>query len=279
MTARPDPALRPWAVLGLLATLLGVGAAVHASVTGNWLWLAASVVVLVGVRRSTTLTVAGAIGAVVVAAWPALVAAGVSLLSQVGLQIWLRWRRPHPLRQPALVAAVSAVPPALRRYLETLGGGRVDTVTLLTAAVRDEPTRWPYGANTATQVKGSEGGLVENTVWTVVAAEAALVAAQRPDQVMPVDVQLLAAVGVLLPHSHAQIALKTVRASGQVALELAGLTSRQLGRMLIDAAKKPGGELLMARVEMDVRAGSANGELLDDQQWRRLGAPGRQVEH
>jgi hypothetical protein len=283
MTARTALRKPLWAWLASLATFVAVGAAVHAGVTGNWSWLAVSVVVLVGTRGSTMLTAAGAIGALVFGAWPAVVAAGLALGIQVALRIRLRFPHIAPLTESALAAAVAGVPPALARYLVAVGGGRVDTVTLLTAALRDEPSRWPADIGPVSHVDGSEGGLVDGTAWTVVAAETALVVAQRPDQAMPVDVHLLAAVGALLPHSHAQVALRKVRASGNAMLTLAGLTGEQMARMLLAAGKQPGGELLFARADLavradlGVRAGSQNDELLADQEWRRIGAPMREA--
>jgi hypothetical protein len=277
MTARFLPGNHLPASLALSATFVAVGAAVHAGVVGNWSWLAVSLVVLLGTRGSAMLTAAGAIGALVVGAWPAVAAAGLALGSWLTIRIRLRSGRIAPLTEQALASAVAGVPPALARYLEVVGDGRVDTVTLVTAALRDEPSRWPAGAGSLSRVDGSEGGLVDGTAWTVIAAEAALVVAQRPDQATPVDVHLLAAIGVSLPYSHARAALGKERAGGNAVLTSAGLTAEQLTRMLLEASKRPGGELLIARTELAVRTGSRHDELLADQEWRRIGAPMREA--
>jgi hypothetical protein len=277
MTARYLPGKRLWACSALSATFVAVGAAVHAGVVGNWSWLAVSIVVLIGTLGSTMLTVAGAIGALVVGAWPAVVAAGLAVGTQLAIRVRLRFPLVAPLTEQALAAAVAGVPPALARYLEVAGSGRVDTVTLVTVALRDEPSRWPADASPLSHVDGSEGGLVDGTAWTVIAAEAALVVAQRPDRATPVDVHLLAAIGALLPYSHAQVALGRKRAGGNAMVTLAGLTTEQMTRMLLEAGNQPGGELLIARTELAVRTGSRNDELLADQEWRRIGAPMREA--
>jgi hypothetical protein len=277
MTARFVPSNRLWTWLALPATFVAVGAAVHAGVVGNWSWLAVSIVVLIGTRGSTMITVVGAIGALVVGAWPAVVAAGLDLGTRLAVRVRLRFPRIAPLAEQALAAAVAGVPAALARYLEVAGGGRVDTVTLVTAALRDEPSRWPADTDQLADVDGSEGGLVDGTAWTVIAAEAALVVAQRPDQATPTDVHLLAAIGALLPYSHAQVALGKKRAGGNAMVTPAGLTVEQMTRMLLKASKQPGGELLIARTELAVRTGSPNNELLADQEWRRIGAPMRKA--
>lgn len=267
-----------WAWPAVAATFVAVGAAVQAGVVGNWPWLAVSLVVLVGTRGSMMLTAVGAIGALAVGAWPAVAAAGMALAAQLLILLRLRFPRVTPLTEQALAAAVAGVPPTLARYLALLGGGRVDTVTLVTAALIDEPSRWPADSGPFSPVDSSEGGLVDGTTWTVIAAEAALVAAQRPDQATPLDVHLLAAVGAMLPYSHAGVALGKKRAGGNAMVTLAGLTTDQLTRMLLAASKQPGGELLIARTELAVRNGSRNDEPLADQEWRRIGAPMRGAE-
>jgi hypothetical protein len=215
--------------------------------------------------------------AVVAGAWLAVGAACLSAVAALAMRLWLRVRRPAPLAQSALAAVVAHLSPTFTRYLKQLGKGRVDTVALLRAGILDDPSRWPVAVGSLPEVNGSEGGVVAGTVWTVVAAEAALVAGQHPDRATPVDATLLAAISVLLPHSHAQVALKAVPDAARRAWEATGLSMGQLNQMLIGAAKRPGGELLMARVEMDVRAGSPKGAVLAEQEWQRLGAPGNPV--
>jgi hypothetical protein len=273
MTVGANRHIRRLTWFGLLAVLIAVGACVHALLTGNWLWLAVAVFVLAGTQTSTVITASSLIVAVVTGAWPAAVAAGLALVPRVLVHAIPLAGGHSRFTSSALAEQVAALPPDLAERLARLGGGQVDTVVLLAAAIGDDSSRWPEQAARCSAVEGSEGGCVPGTAWTVVAAESVLVADQRPDRTDGVDVHLLAAIAAILPHSHAQAALSRAGLAGSPSGAVLGATPTQIGRLLQAAARRPGGELLMARVEMDVRTGARFGSLLDDGEWRRVGAP------
>jgi hypothetical protein len=112
--------------------------------------------------------------ALVVGAWPAMVAAGVALVAS-GMQAMARHpARRRPLDTAALLAAVNSLPAGERAAIERAASGPVDSLAILRAAIIDDPARWPFDL---VEVGGTgyEGGPVADSRWTVVACEAVLI--------------------------------------------------------------------------------------------------------
>jgi hypothetical protein len=261
--------------LNVLATFLAAGAAAHAVVVGNWRWLAAAALVLVGCNTPYLVAVLSLVVAILLGAWPAAVAASLCVLAGGGIRLYARFPELSELDEEALASRVLALPVDLRLQVEQAGDSIVDSVVLLMASLTDDPERWPDLTEIHSGPESSEGGLVAGTRWTIVAAEAVLVAGGRPDPDCPVDVHLLAALGCVLPSSRAGAMMTEAGKGLRPALATMGVTPAQLGSMLVTAAKQPGGELIMARTELDVRDGSPSVRVLGDDAWRALGVPVR----
>ncbi|WP_143030166.1 hypothetical protein [Pseudonocardia oroxyli] len=252
--------------------MLAIAAAIYFTVVADWWGVGVAVLVLVASLGNAVARTIALIVALLFAAWPAAVAAGVAVLaSALGA---LPGAAPaRPLDRDALVAAVHSLPPAERSRIERATDGLVDSLALVRAAVADDSTRWSVDGVDVSGA-GFDGGAVEDLGWTLVACEAALVAAHRPDKDRAVDVHHLAAASLLLPHSAAAVRLGT--AAGTTAAAVLGLVDEQAIQLLVRTSRARGAELISPRVErlagsMRGRANVAMTELTEDE-WRRLGA-------
>lgn len=148
-------------------------------------------------------------------------------------------RRAEPTIAGAL-AAVTSVP----------GAPPVTSLTLLKAAVQADPHRWRDAAATEPDRLSNEGGELLDTGWTIVAAEAVLLASNFPRLGLAMDIHDLAVAAVTLPNSNAQAALS---ASGHAwlaaAQDVAGLSMVELRNALVRSSRTPAGALIMPRVE------------------------------
>lgn len=267
--------LRWWTRLRVAAIMLAVGVAVYAAVTAHWLWVLAAALVVGAMYTRPLVVLASLIAAVILGAWPAAVAASLAVLADLGIRLQLRFGRSPALDEAALAARVEGLSPGLRRRFESCGH-RVDTAVLLRVAVEEDPARWPVLEPSAQAMTNSEGGLVAGTRWTVVAAEAVLAAAHRPDAAAAIDVHQLAAIAAWLPCSLAHNIIGNLNHDRRV-MEAAGLTPAQVKDMILLAIKQPGGELLLPRMELAIKVHEpGRGQLLDESHWRALRAPMRQ---
>jgi hypothetical protein len=269
MTART--LVKRLAALGqTAATILGIVAAAYSAVAGQWWWLGAAVLVIAGTLGPGVIKLAALVTALALAAWPAAVAACVSVLAwAMTWLIPLLPRRPSPLDESALVAAVDDLPPGERSMIERSAAGQVDSIAIVRAALADDPSRWPFAVYELGDATAHEGGLVAPTGWTVVACEAALVAACRPDVAVPIDVHHLAGAALLLPNSAASARLG--RQTGDAVMGALGMSVGQAAEQFVRAAEKPGAELIVARA---LRGAAAKSELTDAE-WQRLRGPDR----
>lgn len=258
--------LRLFSRVHTFAVMAGVATAVYSGLTQQWEWLGASVFVVVAGMVNSLLVIAAALGCVVVGAWPALAAAGVMLLAETAVRVRAHYVPDvRTLDIPALAKLVRNLPPSLMPNEDV-----VTTAVLLRAAVADDQARWRVITGPIDAPANAEGGIVAGTKWTVVAAEAVLVAAERPRTGLPLDIHTLAAFGVILPNSLAQHAIiKFVRNLGP-ALTVLGVDSGGAVEMLTRAADRPGGEYILRRTRYAVSRGIATGALLDDVTWARL---------
>jgi hypothetical protein len=257
--------------LNTTVLILSVAVAAYAVAIGQWWWAAAAAFVVVGHQTRPPVLWLSLVVAVVVHAWPAAVCAGLAVALDLPgrLPSGLTRLRPRALDEQALATRIADLRPDLRRRLES-EGPRVDTAVLVRVAGDADPDRWPTAVGSTPN--NSEGGLVAGTRWTVIAAEAALVAARRPDTASAADIHLLAAIAVELPHSLARKVIGSPEHPGAV-LTAAGLTASQVAAMIIWALKQPGAELLLARMEYAGRnrqRAKAARHPLDEQTWRLL---------
>ncbi|MDX8141567.1 hypothetical protein SK854_05545 [Lentzea sp. BCCO 10_0061] len=263
--------IRAWTRVHTFAVFAAVATAVHAAVVTRWDWFAASMVVVIAMQINTTLTVAALAVAVVLSAWPAVVVAGLAVLIKLlGMAVGWHARTTAPLDEKALADAVRALPRSVLHAIQPDGVSTVDTVTLLRAAAARAPERWPAAAALDRVAASSEGGLVLNTGWTVVAAEAALVVQHRPDQQSPIDLSVLAAFAAMLPHSRAQAAFARADMKLGAVSDIVGLPPSECGTVWAKASRHSGGEFLLRRIVLSVQKKHPTGELLTDEHWSQL---------
>lgn len=134
----------------------------------------------------------------------------------------------------------------------TPGSLEVTSLALLRAAVADDPHRWLSVAVSEPPRLSAEGGELLDTGWTIVAAEAALLAQHLPYAGAVPDIHDLAVAAILLPNSIAQYAVKSGSSQGMAAaIQAAGLSMAAARKALSRAAGTSAGALIMARVELD----------------------------
>jgi hypothetical protein len=251
----------------VLATFIAVGAVVQATTTAHWTWLLVSLAVLVTIQLRYQFQAVGLALALMFGAWPAAVAAVLSAAVEAVWQLILRFGRIPPVfDEPALSALVADVPESITRSATSV----VDTLALLEAAITQDPGRWNSAARGVCADVNGEGGFIANTRWTVVAAEAILVARQHPDELAVLDIHALAAAAALLPNSRARAAIANLGADQALPLRVLGLSQSDMAKMLAGAAKRPGGGLITTRVDLDLRGRPGRSSLLDDAGWAAI---------
>ncbi len=292
--------LRPLERLRFVGVTVAVVATADAAATTNWIWLAAGVAVLAGAAIGDSLAFAGLLVAFAVGSWPAMIAgvlgsaawltatvAGRMMVGPLGMAGGPLGAAFAPRDLPpdlpsvgrqglggtlddvALAAAVTAVPAELRRRLGELASS-VSTDTMLRAAVADDPVRWASAASTG-RTEAFEGGPLGDTGWTVAAAETALMATCRPNQLSPIDLHLLAGLALLVPHSAAQVRYGDTSNATDQAKTVVGLSTQAVTRILVATCMRPGGELLMARVErLSSEISPKPARELSERQWLAL---------
>lgn len=285
--------LRPLERLRLVGVTVAAVVTADAAATTNWIWLVAGVAVLAGAAVGDSLAFAGLLVAFAVGSWPAMVAGLMGSAAWITATVAGRMAGglhglllPSPILPPdlpsfgrsgsgdtlddaALATAVAAIPAELRRTLGELASP-VSTDTMLRAAIADDPVRWASAASTG-RAGAFEGGPLGDTGWTVAAAETALMATCRPNQLSPVDLHLLAGLALLVPHSAALVRYGDALNAAQQARTVVGLSTQAATHILMVSCSRSGGELLMARVErLSSQVYPSTALELPEQQWRAL---------
>jgi hypothetical protein len=249
------------------ATFVAAGGVVQAAATEHWSWLLVSLTVLVTIQLKYHFQAAGLVLALLAGAWVAVAAAALGAAAEALGQWTLRFGRvPAVFDEHALSALVSGA----RGSITLPAAEVVDTLVLLEAAVALDPGRWGSAGRGVRADLSGEGGLVANTRWTVVAAEAILLAGQHPDAHQVLDIHTVAAAAALLPNSRASAAVANLGADHALPLRVLGLSQPGMADMLIKAAKQPGGGLIVARVDLDLRGRTKRSSVLDDIDWARI---------
>ena len=249
--------------LQVVATFLGLGAGVVGLVAGQWWWLLGAGIAVLGTFLPPVLQLVTLAATVLLGAWPAVVAAAVSTLANALPSMTPMLGFHARLDEDALAASLDLLPQAERALLtdaaQALGVRRpLNTLTILRAAIADDPSRWSIGGDDLAFADGYEGGELGTTGWTVVACEAVLVAGCRGDQDREMDIHDVAGAALSVPNSAAGVAAGT---KGSTAAERAlGLSSGQVGEQFVRATRRAGSELIRRRVEEIAR-------------WRHLGPP------
>lgn len=255
------------------ATWLALLVVAYSGATLRWWWLGAAVLALVATLSTALVRATALLAALIVGAWPAAVAAGVALVAS-GMQATAR----HPaMRRPldtaALVAAVNSLPAGERAAIERAASGAVDSLAIVRAAVVDDPGRWPFDVSEVGGT-GYEGGRIAATRWTVVACEAALMAACRPDTERPIDLHHVAGAALMVLNSAAsdRFGLRGVNA----AAEALGLSDGQAIEQTVRMTKCPGAEVFVQRMERTagrlpwMRLSPPDLGELPETEWRRM---------
>lgn len=238
--------------LQMVATLLGIAAAVVAVVAGQWWWLLGAGIAILGTFVPRVLQLVALAATLLLGAWPAVVAAAVSALANVLPSLTPLFGFHARLDEASLAASLGLLPHAERAVLaetaRVLGAsGPTDTVTILRAAIADDPSRWSIIGDDLEPVDGYEGGEVLSTGWTIVACEAVLTAGCRLDRDREMDIHDVAGAALIVPNSAAGAAAGT---AGPAAAEQAlGLSSGQLLEQLVRVTRRAGSELIRQRIE------------------------------
>lgn len=258
----------------VVAVFVGAGSVVYAAVGSHWLWLAAGALALATAFIDGPLSIAVVTFAILTGAWLAAASAAVNFAAWICTQLVARYALRAPFNEAALIEFVEGISPSLRSQIEAIENERVDTVSILRAAVRADPQRWQSAPQQLADRNGSEGGPVGRTRWTVAAAEAALVANCRPDSTTALNLHILAAAGLLLPYSAAGAAFERSKDALLAATAVLGLSAGQAAAQLTRASRQPGGELIVARVGLANKGTLPLGTELPDDVWERLRAAG-----
>jgi hypothetical protein len=259
------------ALLG--ASAVGVWMAVDRDAIGLAVAGAALVAIVVGRGLQVALLiVAGSLGV-----WVAAAVCAADLLVLLANRYYVPRGKPGSPDEGALVGSVRSLPSDLLHLLAeeaAAAGGVVDTAGIVRSAIHSDPLRWgSVGASRVPVRRGSEGGVLADVGWTFCAAEAALVAICLTLSGGRLDVHGLAAAAVAVPNSAGGTRPEIV----SQAASAAGVGPRNLIEAMARASAMPGGELLLARVELSdkLRSGNKAKAELDDAIWLDLRAVGR----
>ncbi|MGW0828399.1 hypothetical protein [Streptomyces sp. NPDC002845] len=240
--------------------------AIYGLVTGNWIWAAVGLLSAVGTVSFGLLTWLAGVAVVISGAWPAGIGPFTAGAAIGLLRLVAYWSRPGPLDESALAEAVRRLPDEARDEAHAAGAQRVDTNVLLRAAMDADPYLWKGHRPALDGPVGSEGGMVRDTGWTVVAAEAALAVGCRSGSSSPPGIQHLATAAILLPHSAARAAFGNAEDALVAAEHVGGLSVDEIIEHVIEASRRPGGELLAARALLR----DSGEHVLPEARWRVL---------
>ena len=230
-------ALREWLLAVPFAILLA-----DAPAAGKWRGL------------SLSIGVAAVVIAVVLHSWFAIPVAALFLLSDAWAELAIRRAMNPEAAAGDLARLADAIRTGFPPGIAGLPRARGETLTsrtLLDAAIAADPIRWAGIRLSEPPTLSAEGGEVSGTGWTIVAGEAALVAMNFPNASLPLTVHDLAIAAMLLPQSNVQ---RTLHDDDRavVAMKVAGLSAVNLNEALMRAGRAPGGELILARVQIAV---------------------------
>jgi hypothetical protein len=202
--------------------------------------------------------------------WPAFAVCVVGAIAWLLERYWVPRGRQDPPDVGKLAGAIADLPDGVRAELTraSTDTGVIDTVLIVHRAVAANPVGWRgLAPETVGERVGDEGGLIPGTSWTFCAAESALIVGNLDKSPEDVTLSDLAAAAVMVPNSAAGKNPSLTEAS----MMAASLNAERVVRSMIRAAKQPGGELILYRVELDQGKHGVSSELeLSQESWKAL---------
>lgn len=202
--------------------------------------------------------------------WPAFAVCAVGAIAWLLERFWVPRGRQDPPDAGKLADAIAALPDVVRAELRRTSTDTevVDSVLIVRQAMEANPVGWRGVAPETVGVRmGDEGGLVPGTRWTFCAAESALIVGNLGKSPESVTMSDLAAAAVMVPNSAAGKNPVLTEAS----MMAANLNAERVVQSMIRAAKQPGGELILYRVELDQGERGVSSDLeLSQESWKAL---------